>query len=233
MMALGSQLHVLTQPIQDAAALRAAVKASSPAIRAAVSANSRAPCARWPTTFARRSSCIFSATCRNPPCPPTFRELALPANVTLVLHPVAKEPPPNWAVESVNAPGQVWDPKKARVQAVIAGYHTPAATRTVSLVVNGKTVATKTVARAGRTAAPPSNSIRSTCPTVSAAAKCASILPTRFPRDDASLFAVERSDPRNVLFRARSELTRARRSISAPRSALAAESAFTLESVRR
>ena len=87
--------------------------------------------------------------------PANFSELALPANVSLVLHPVVKSAVPNWTVESVNAPGQVWDPKKARVQAVIAGYDTPAATRTVSLVVNGKTVATQTRAGARRTGAPP------------------------------------------------------------------------------
>ena len=39
----------------------------------------------------------------------------------------------------------MWDPKKTRVQAVVAGYHTAAATRTVSLVVNGKTMATRNV----------------------------------------------------------------------------------------
>ena len=77
--------------------------------------------------------------------PASFAEVALPANVSLVLHPVVKSDVPNWTVESVNAPGQVWDPKKARVQAVIAGFGTPAATRTVSLVVNGKTAATRSV----------------------------------------------------------------------------------------
>ena len=72
--------------------------------------------------------------------PASFAELALPPNVTLVLHPVAKSAVPNWTVESVNAPGPVWDPKKARVQVVVAGYDTPATTRNASLVVNGKTV---------------------------------------------------------------------------------------------
>ena len=57
-------------------------------------------------------------------------------------------PAPNWTVESVNAPAQLADPKdpkKSRVQAVIAGYGTPAASRTVSLVVNGNTIATRKV----------------------------------------------------------------------------------------
>ena len=70
--------------------------------------------------------------------PASFAEMALPGNVSLVLHPEAKAPEPNWTVESVSAPGEVFDPKKSRVQAVISGYHTPAAKRTVSLVVNGK-----------------------------------------------------------------------------------------------
>ena len=55
---------------------------------------------------------------------------------------------PNWTVESVNAPAQlsdVKDPKRSRVEAVVAGFNTPAATKTVSLVVNGKTMATKKV----------------------------------------------------------------------------------------
>ena len=46
-------------------------------------------------------------------CPPMSRSFSIP---------VVKSVVPNWAVESVNAPGQVWDAKKARVQAVIAGY---------------------------------------------------------------------------------------------------------------
>src|SRR5439155_495037 len=61
----------------------------------------------------------------------------------------AKRETPNWTVESVTAPGQLWgsprDAKPTRVQAIITGYATPAATRTASLLVNGKTTATKTV----------------------------------------------------------------------------------------
>src|ERR1035438_1959157 len=76
-----------------------------------------------------------------------FSDMALPANVNLVTHAVIAKAQPNWTVESVDAPGQVWgkDAKPVHVQAVIAGYGTPAAQRTVSLVVNGKTTASKTV----------------------------------------------------------------------------------------
>ena len=75
--------------------------------------------------------------------PASFRNWPCLPNVSLILHPVVKDAAPNWTVESVNAPGQVWDPKKTHVQAVVAGFDTPAATRTVSLVVNGKTIATQ------------------------------------------------------------------------------------------
>ncbi len=79
----------------------------------------------------------------------------------------------------MDAPGQVWgkDAKPVHVQAVIAGYGTPAAQRTVSLVVNGKTTATKTVAvpANGRATV---DFPRSKCPTASAAAKSRSIPPT-------------------------------------------------------
>ena len=80
--------------------------------------------------------------------PANFADMELPANVSVVLHPVGGAATPNWTVESVNAPAQLADPKdpkKSRVQAVIAGYGTPAASRTVSLVVNGKTIATRKV----------------------------------------------------------------------------------------
>ena len=48
-------------------------------------------------------------------------------------------------VESVTAPGRVYDPKKARVQAVIASSGADAATRQVSLVLDGKVLESKSV----------------------------------------------------------------------------------------
>ena len=79
--------------------------------------------------------------------PANFADMVLPGNVTLLLHPVAKgAAPPNWTVESVDAPAELSDPKdpkRSRVQAVVAGFGTPAATKTVSLVVNGKVIATQ------------------------------------------------------------------------------------------
>src|SRR5439155_5652098 len=81
--------------------------------------------------------------------PSNFADAVLPSNVSLALHAVADRPVPNWAVENVTAPGQVWGSSKAgkpvRVQAVVVGFATEAAARTVTLVINGKSAASKSV----------------------------------------------------------------------------------------
>ena len=161
--------------------------------------------------------------------PASFQEMALPPNVTLIPHPVVKNAAPNWTVESVNAPGQVWDPKKARVEAVVAGFHTPAATRTVSLVVNGKTIAT-------RSASVPADG-RATVEFESldvpyGFSRCEVRIDSAdsLAADDRFLFSVERSDPRRVLFVHEASDSRSPLYF---RSALAsaAEAAFTVETV--
>jgi hypothetical protein len=198
-MALGSQLQVLTQPSQDAGALRAAVDSLKPGDshgnfgELGRALRSLAESVRTPIELHLFSDMQKSAM------PANFAELALPANVSLVLHPVVKNAVPNWTVESVSAPGQVWDPKKTRVQAVIAGFGTPAATRTVSLHVNGKTIATRTVeVPASRRATVEFPSLDVPYGFTRCEVKIDSA--DAFPADDTSLFAVERSDPRRALF---------------------------------
>ena len=161
----------------------------------------------------------------------TFADMALPDNVRLVAHAVVTKAEPNWTVESVDAPGQVWgkDVKPVHVQAVIAGYGTPAAQRTVSLVVNGKTTATKTVmvpANGRATVDFPSLEVPygfSRCEVKIDAAD-------GFPADDLRRFAVERSDPQKVLLIHNYGDTRSPLYVGAALSA-AAQSAFILESI--
>ena len=227
--ALGSQLHVLTQPVQDPGALRAAVDG----IAAGDSRGSFGELARAVRSLSESIRTpielhLFSDMQRAN-MPANFSELALPPSVTLVLHPVVKNPAPNWAVESVNAPGQVWDTKKARVQAVIAGYQTPAATRTVSLVINGKTVATNSVQ------VPANGRATVTFQSLDVPygfSRCEVKIDSAdsLPGDDESLFAVERSDPGRVLFVHESSDRRSPLYFNAALTA-AAESAFTLQTV--
>jgi hypothetical protein len=228
-MAFGSQLQVLTQPTQDSGALHAAVESLKPGdSRAnygelARGVHSLAGSVQTPIEL------HFFSDMQKSGMPGSFAELALPANVSLVLHPVAKDSVPNWTVESVNAPGQVWDPKKARVQVVVAGFGTPAASRTVSLVLNGKTIATQ------KADVPANGRVTVEFQSLDVPygyTKCEVRIDSAdaFPADDVSLFAVERSDPRRALFVSEAGDSR---SAFYFRSALAsaAEAAFTLDAV--
>ena len=196
---LGSEVHALTQPVQDPLALRAAVQSVEPGdSRGSFAELARAVRSMQENVHGPIELHLFSDMQKSD-MPASFSEMALPANVSLILHPVVKLPAPNWIVESVTAPGQVWDPKTTRVDAVIAGYQTPAATRSVSLVVNGKTIATRSVD------VPPSG--RATMEFTSldvpyGFSRCAIRIDSAdsLPADDQFLFAVNRSDPQKVLF---------------------------------
>jgi hypothetical protein len=168
--------------------------------------------------------------------PANFADMVLPSNVSLVLHRAVKTSAqsaiPNWVVESIDAPAQLADPKdpkRSRVQAVIAGYGTPAATRTVSLAVNGKTIATRKVDV-------PTNG-RATVEFQSldvpyGFSRCEVKIDSAdgFPADDASVFAVKRSDPERVMFVHQASDSRSPLYFGAALAA-AAESSFILQSV--
>jgi hypothetical protein len=198
-MTLGSGVRVLTQPIEDPGALRAAVEPIEPgdslgnfgelarAMRS-MAENVRTPIELHLISDMQKSNMTAS-----------FAEMSLPANISLVLDRVVENPVPNWTVLAVNAPGQVWDPKRARVEAVIAGYGTPPARRTASLLVNGKVVSSRTVdVPASGRATVEFESLDVPYGFSRCQVKIDSA--DSFPADDVSLFAVERSDPAKVLF---------------------------------
>src|SRR5271165_5265773 len=198
--AFGSQLRLMTQPIEDQSALRAAVQSiQSGDGHGNFGELARAIRAMAESVHTPIELHLFSDMQRTE-LAANFSDMALPANVKLVTHPVVAKLLPNWTVESVDAPGQVWgkDSKPVRVQAVIAGYGTPAAQRTVSLVVNGKTTATKP-------AAVPANG-RATVdfPALEVPygfSRCEVKIDAAdaLPADDLRRFAVQRSDPQKVL----------------------------------
>jgi hypothetical protein len=198
-MALGGEIQVLTQPITDAGALRAAVENIQPGdSHGNFGELGRGMRAMAETVHTPIDLHLFSDM-QASNMPVNFADMVMPRNVSLVLHPLAKAVVPNWTVESVDAPGQLVDTKKARVLAVIAGHQTPAATRTVSLVINGVVAAT-------RKAQVPADG-RATVSFESlevpyGASRCeVRIDPADgFPADDTSSFAVKRADPERVLF---------------------------------
>jgi hypothetical protein len=196
--ALGSRLQILTQPIQDSATLRAAVQS----IEAGDSRSNYAELARAVRSLSEgtrvRIELHLFSDMQKTSMPANFAELSLPPNVTLVLHPVAKSAQPNWTVESVRAPGRVWDTKKARVEATIAGYQTPTATRTISLIVNGRKIASQSVEipAGGRV-----NVEFQSLDVPYGLSRCEMQIDggDALPADDTYLFSVERSDPQPVL----------------------------------
>ena len=229
--AFGSQLRLMTQAIEDQSALRAAVQAIQPGDghgnfgELARAVRAMAESVQTPIELHLFSDMQRSGLAAN------FSDMALPDNVSLVRHAVATKAQPNWTVESVDAPGQVWGKaaKPVHVQAVIAGYGTPAAQRTVLLVVNGKTTAAKTVtvpANERATVDFPALEVPygfSRCEVKIDAAD-------GFPADDLRRFAVERSDPQKALLIHRYDDSRSPFYIGAALSA-AAQSAFVLESI--
>ena len=236
-MALGEQLQVLTQPTDDAGVLHAALESIQPGdSHGNFGELGHGMRALAETVHTPIELHLFSDM-QKTDMPANFADMVLPGNVKLVLHPVVKDSAknaiPNWTVESVTAPAQLADPKDlkvSRVQAVIAGYATPAATRTVSLVVNGKAIATRKVSvpANGRVTVEfkpldvPYGANRCEIRIDDAA--------DSFPADDAAVFAVKRSDPERVLFVHAANDTRSPLYFGAAL-ASAASSSFVLQSI--
>ncbi|MBI5085716.1 MAG: BatA domain-containing protein [Acidobacteria bacterium] len=137
--------------------------------------------------------------------PPGFSDLRLGPGSSITLHPVAGSPEPNWTVESVTAPSRVRDGSSAKVQAVIAGFHTKAAKVTAVLEVNGRPVARQPaqVPASGRA------KVEFTGLDIPYGfAQCAVSLEPgdSLSADDRYLFTVERTDPLRVAFSGRAPL---------------------------
>jgi hypothetical protein len=202
-MAFSSRLQVLTPVSTDAATLRSAVSGIEAddsrgnygevlnAVREA-SGSVQTPIEVHLFTDLQQSN-----------LPSNLEELALPEGVTLVLHRIVEGNEPNWTVESVSAPRQLWGSvkqiKPAQVQAIVAGFGTSAADRTVSLIVNGRSVASQAVhvPASGRV------SVSLALPTVPYGfSRCEVRIDAAdvLPEDDGYRFAIERSDPQQALF---------------------------------
>ena len=130
--------------------------------------------------------------------PAAFSDARLDDGTKLVVHSVADKTIPNWTVESVDAPRRVFDTKKVRTVATIAGYNTDEATRKVTLVANGKAIETKEVKvpAAGRATVE-----FLTLDVPYGLTKCEVRIDgaDKFPQDDHWYFSVERADPKPAL----------------------------------
>jgi len=227
--ALGSQIQTLTQPTADLAEARGAINSIQPSDGRA----SFGELARYSRTLSESLKLPVElhlvSDLQKSAMPPGFTDLRLDPGTDLVLHQIGQAAP-NWTVESVTAPRRVYDPKKVRVQAIIAGFGAPAAKRTVTLVLNGKVLQTKTVdiAENGRGQVEflgldaPYGFSRGEVRIDSADA---------LPADDHYFFSVERTDPRKVLFVDDGSHARAQLYYKAALEA-SPDAAFTVEALR-
>ncbi len=228
--ALGSRLKMLTEPTIDSGPLKGAIEGIEPgdeagaygelsrALRMAI-ANDPRPIEVHLFTDGQKSA-----------LPSGFSDLALPSGVALRVHTVGPaKSEPNWAVETVSAPSILWDARKARVQATIVGFDTPAAKRTASLVINGTVGLAKTVdvPAAGRAVVEFQG-----LDVPYGFSKCEVRIDAadQLGADDLALFAVQRSDPKRVLLVHESRDTRSPVYFRAALGA-AAEAAFTLDTM--
>ncbi|HXP85999.1 MAG TPA: BatA domain-containing protein [Bryobacteraceae bacterium] len=196
--ALSGQIQAMTQQTLDQGELRAAVAAIQPS-------DSRATygeLARYLRTLSENAKIPLEVhmigDLQKSAMPPGFTDMRLDPDTALVFHPMGGEVA-NWTVENVIAPQRVYDPKRVRIQATIAGFNTPAAKRNVTLLLNGKTLQSKLVdvpanGRAtaeflGLDASYGFNKAEIRIDSVDALAA-----------DDRYAFSVERTDPKKILF---------------------------------
>lgn len=197
--AVDSHVEDLTQPTIERDTLRNAIAS----IEAGDLASSFAELVRSLRSMEQNSRVAldvhFISDMQQTSMPAAFADLQLGPHITLSLEPVDNEKAPNWAVRSVTAPENVFDPQRVRVSAVVGGSQTDAVTRKISLVLDGKVVAVKDLAiPAGGSAQTEFSGFP-----ISYGAHRGEIRiepHDSLPNDDTFAFSMQRSDPRTVLF---------------------------------
>lgn len=195
----GARVEAMSEVTSDHAALIAAIAAISPSdtrtsfAELARSLGSMANSLRLPLTVHLYSDMQQSGM------PANFNDLRLNGGIKLEAHPLSTGPAPNFAVENVVAPRRVYDARKTRVLATVAGYNTTRAVRKVTLKLNGREVESKSVeVPAGGRA--PVEFLSMDVPYGRNRGEVAIDAADTLPSDDAFYFSVERADARHALF---------------------------------
>jgi hypothetical protein len=195
-----AQISQLTQPVNSAAELRTAVQS----IKQGDGRSAYTIIAQYVKSLAQSTPRgvevhIFSDM-QNSSLPPAFAELSVPGNARYVLHSVSSgNAEPNWFVESVNAPRSVYQAKKTRILAVVAGTNTEETVADVSMVLNGKTLETKKVKLAPNGRA----TVEFFLPDAAYGLNRGEIRIAshdKLPDDDRMYFSLDRKEPGRILF---------------------------------
>ncbi len=202
-LALGGTVQALTQLVSDPNELRVAVESIQPGDSRA----SFGELARYIRTLSESTHLPLEvhlvSDLQKSALPPGFADLRLDASTTLVFHQIGK-PAANFAVENVVAPARIFDPKKVRVLATIANFAAPddkveTSKKNVSLILNNKVLQTKAVEipTGGRAQV---EFLALDAPYGFSRGEVRVEGADTLPADDRFYFAVERTDPRKVLF---------------------------------
>ncbi|MBS1858179.1 MAG: BatA domain-containing protein [Acidobacteria bacterium] len=197
--AFGSRVQVMSEVTDDRNSLKAAIESIEPgdtrtsyaefarSLRA-IAASLKVPLAVEMYTDEQQSG-----------WPSNFNDLRLSADIRLHPHAIDAKDVPNFTVENVIAPRRVYDGRKNRVLATIAGFGTKKATRAVSLVLNGRVVESKQVEvpEGGRAAV---EFLSLEVPYGRNKGEVRIDSADSLPADDAFYFSVERADPKKALF---------------------------------
>lgn len=227
--AFASNVQILTQPTADREELRRAIVGLQPGDgRSAYGEIARTLRAMGQPDGLPVEAHVITDIQRTA-MPTPFAELAVPSGMRLVVHPVADRREPNWYVESVNVPRSVFQAKKVRVQAVVAGAGTEAGDTSVELALNGKILETKKVSLPANGRA----TVEFFLPDAAYGQNRGEVrIPSRdgLPQDDHFPFAMERKEASRILFVYDS---RSARSITYYKAAIEAvpDAGYTVEAV--
>ncbi len=194
----GGPARLLTDMTSDKAMLRGAVQAIEPGDDSSSYAElSRVLRSTAESVKADIEAHVFTDLQKSS-LPASFSDLRLDEGTKFVMHAVTDKTLPNWTVENVDAPRRVFDTKKVRTVATVAGFGTEEATRKVTLIANNKTIESKTVKvpAGGRATVE-----FLTLDVPYGLTKCEIRLDgaDTFPNDDHWFFSVERADPKPAL----------------------------------
>jgi hypothetical protein len=197
--ALDSHVENLTQPEMDRGTLSAAIDAIQPNDLASSFGEFTRALRVMDQSSGMQLNVHLISDMQQTSMPPGFRDLQMGPHTSLSLHAVGNGNEPNWAVETVSAPSRVYNAKDTRLTATIAGWHTEAAAKRVTLLLDGREQASRDISI-------PANGraqvefLSFEIPYGSHRGELRLEPHDQLPNDDSFPFSIERSDARKVLF---------------------------------
>src|SRR5262249_23239148 len=198
-LAFGSRVQQMSEITDDHRALTAAIDAVQPSDARTSFAELSRSVRSTATTVKLPVALELYSDLQQSGWPTNFNDLRLGGQIQLNPHPIEAKVVANFAVENVVAPRRVYDSKKSRVLVTVAGYNNQKATRTVSLMLNGRIVETKQAEapEGGRAAV---EFLSLDVPYGRNKGEVRIDSGDSLPADDVFYFSVERADPRKAMF---------------------------------